>query len=62
MTLAEYRRLTNGQRSDLIFQQLQTLRTELTTIHGEIAYFRELETTRKKLRKRRAKAAKLEVG
>lgn len=62
MTLQEYRKLPPDSRSELVFQELQSLRAELSTCHEEIAHFRELENTRKKLRKRRAKAAKLEVG
>ncbi len=59
MTLQEYRRLTPDSRSELIFQELQSLRAQVSVCHEEISHFRELENDRKKIRKRRAKAAKL---
>lgn len=63
MTLQEYRKLTPDSRAELVFQELQALRAQVSVCHEEISYFRELENDRKKLRKRRAKAAKLaEVG
>lgn len=60
MTLQEFRKLPLDSRLEYLFQQLGSDRAEISVIHEEIAYFRELEKDRKRLRQRRARAAKLE--
>jgi len=63
MDIHEFRALTPDARSEMVFSELQQLRMQLSTIYEEISHFRELEKERKRLRKRRAKAAaSMEVG
>lgn len=60
MTLQEFRKLPLDSRLEYLFQQSASDRAEISVIHEEISHFRELEKDRKRLRKRRAMAAKLE--
>lgn len=62
MNIHEFRQLTPDAKMEMIFSEFVNLRVDYSVMREEISHFRELERTRRRINKRRAKAKKLEVG
>lgn len=63
LNIHQFRALTPDAQTEILFAENERLRKEISLLNEEISHFRELEDNRKRIRKRRAKAAKhLGVG